>query len=172
MLPVSILILSRNSLILIHPPDLAEGVKNTTTVFDQDGLDRIRLTRFIAIDGIVRPFSQREALGQFWLKTVDDGKYFNEDYIAHLELSNKELIVMLTYNHIMLVRAKKLRTEWDMKLSDIMTIRKEKTGMAIVLKSNVNGPYIPIAEESGRNWLYKQIEVAVNAFNDKYNAKG
>ena len=72
----------------------------------------------------------------------------------------------------MLVRAKKLRTEWDMKLSDIMTIRKEKTGMAIVLKSNVNGPYIPIAEESGRNWLYKQIEVAVNAFNDKYNAKG
>lgn len=132
----------------------------------------MRLTRFIGFDGIVRPFSQREALGQFWLKTVDDGKYFNEDYIAHLELSNKELIVLLTYNHIMLVRAKKLRTEWDMKLSDIMTIRKERTGMAIVLKSNVNGPYIPISEESSRNWLYRQIEVAVNAFNDKYNAKG
>ena len=152
--------------------DLAEGVKNTTTVFDAEGLDRIRLTRYIALDGIVRPYSQREALGQFWLKTLDDGKYFNEDYIAHLEVSNKEMLVMLTYNHIMLVRAKKLRTDWDIKLTDIMTIRKEKTGMSIVLKGGTNGPYIPVSEESSRNWLYKQIEIAVNAFNDKYNAKG
>jgi vacuolar protein sorting-associated protein 13A/C len=151
---------------------LAEGVKNTTTVFDAEGLDRIRLTRFIGLDGIVRPFSQREALGQFWLKTLDDGKYFNEDYIAHLELQNKEMLVMLTYNHIMLARAKKLRSEWDIKLTDIMTIRKERTGMAITLKGGLNGPFIPVSEESSRNWLYKQIEVAVNAFNDRYNAKG
>ena len=96
---------------------------------------------------------------------------------------------MLTYNHIMLVRAKKLRTEWDIKLTDIMTIRKERTGMAITLKGGTNGefmissgptmltmfdsgPFVPVSEESSRNWLYKQIEIAVNAFNDKYNAKG
>ena len=45
--------------------NMAEGVKNTTTVFDQEGLDRVRLARFIGLDGIVRPYSQREALGQF-----------------------------------------------------------------------------------------------------------
>ncbi|KAH0077924.1 vacuolar protein sorting-associated protein 13, partial [Aureobasidium melanogenum] len=54
--------------------NMAEGVRNTTTVFDQEGLDRVRLTRFIGQDGIVRPYSQREALGQFWLKTLDNGK--------------------------------------------------------------------------------------------------
>ena len=151
---------------------MAEGVRNTTTVFDQEGLDRVRLTRFIGMDGIVRPYAQREALGQFWLKTCDDGKYFNEDYIAHLELQNKDLLVMLTYNRIMLVRAKKLKSEWDIKLNDIQTISKERSGMGVTLKGGTNGPFIPVAEEESRNWLYKQIAVAVNAFNDKYNAKG
>ena len=147
-------------------------MRNTTTVFDQEGLDRVRLTRFIGQDRIVRPFSQREALGQFWLKTVDDGKYFGEDYIAHLDLPGKDMMVMLTYNRIMLVRSKKLRTEWDIKLTDVVTIRKERTGMGITLKGGTNGPFIPVTDESSRNWLYKQIEIAVNAFNDRYNAKG
>ncbi|KZF24832.1 vacuolar protein sorting-associated protein 13 [Xylona heveae TC161] len=151
---------------------VAEGVRNTTTVFDQEGLDRVRLTRFIGQDGIVRPYSQREALGQFWLKTLDNGKYFTEDYIAHLELSGKELFVMLTYNRIMLVKAKKLQTEWDVPLKDIQTISKERTGLCITLKGGTNGPFVPVQDESSRNWIYRQIAIAVNAYNDKWNAKG
>ena len=141
--------------------NVAEGVRNTTTVFDAEGLDRVRLTRFIGMDGIVRPYAQREALGQFWLKTVDDGKYFNEDYIAHLELPGKDMLVMLTYDRIMLVRAKKLKMEWDIKLTDVQTISKERTGMSIGLKGGTNGPFIPVQEESSRNWLYKQIAVGM-----------
>ncbi|KAF2471810.1 vacuolar protein sorting-associated protein 13 [Lindgomyces ingoldianus] len=152
--------------------NMAEGVRNTTTVFDQEGLDRVRLTRFIGQDGIVRPYSQREALGQFWLKTLDNGKYFNEDYIAHLELQGKEKLVMLTYNGIMLVRTKKLQMEWDVPLKDIQTISKERTGMSIVLKGGTNGPFVPVVEEGARNWFYKQVAVAVNAWNDRWNAKG
>ncbi|TIA11816.1 vacuolar protein sorting-associated protein 13 [Aureobasidium pullulans] len=169
--------------------NMAEGVRNTTTVFDQEGLDRVRLTRFIGQDGIVRPYSQREALGQFWLKTLDNGKYFHEDYIAHMELSSgsgsqstqtrtkstsaeSPRMVMLTYNGIMLVQTKKLVTEWDVPLKDIQTITKERTGMSIVLKGGNNGPFVPVADEQSRNWLYRQVAIAVNAYNDKYNAKG
>ena len=147
-------------------------MRNTTTVFDAEGLDRVRLTRFVGLDGIIRPYSQREALGQFWLKTLDDGKFFHEDYIAHLELPGKDMLVMLTYNQIMLVRSKKLKTEWDIKLNEIQTISKERTGMAVTLKGGTNGPFMPVQDESSRNWLYKQIAIAVNAFNEKYNAKG
>lgn len=139
--------------------NVAEGVRNTTTVFDAEGLDRVRLSRFIGMDGIVRPYAQREALGQFWLKTMDDGKYFNEDYIAHLQLPGKDMVVMLTYDRIMLVREKKLTMEWDIKLTDIQTISKERTGMSIGLKGGTNGPFIPVQEEDSRNWLYKQIAV-------------
>ncbi|KAK6371770.1 Vacuolar protein sorting-associated protein 13 [Exophiala oligosperma] len=152
--------------------NVAEGVRNTTTVFDAEGLDRVRLTRFIGMDGIVRPYSQREALGQFWLKTADDGKFFNEDYIAHLELEGRDMMVVMTYDRILMIRTKKLRMEWDVKLTDIQTISKERTGMSIGLKGGANGPFIPVTDEGSRNWLYKQIAIAVNAFNDKYNAKG
>ena len=152
--------------------NLAEGVRNTTTVFDQEGLDRVRLTRFIDMDGVVRPYAQREALGQFWLKTLDDGKYFNESYLCHLELPGQDLMVMLSYDRILMVKAKKLRTEWDIKFTEVVTIRKERTGISIVLKGNVNGPFVPISEESSRNWMYKQIAVAVNAFNDRIHGSG
>lgn len=152
--------------------NMAEGVRNTTTVFDQEGLDRVRLTRFTGRDGIIRPYNQREALGQFWLKTLDNGKYFHEEYIAHLELSNKELLVMLTYQYILMVRTKKLQTEWEVKLGDVKSIVKERTGLSIVLKGGSQGPFIPAAEEEARNWLYKQVAVAVNAYNEKWNAKG
>lgn len=177
--------------------NMAEGVRNTTTVFDQEGLDRVRLTRYIGRDGIVRPYSQRESLGQFWLKTLDNGKYFHEEYIAHLELQSgaggnnnaaaqqpsrgsgradtqagTPRLVMLTYNAIMLVQTKKLTTEWEVLLKDIQTISKERTGMSIVCKGGNNGPFIPVADEQSRNWLYKQVAIAVNAFNDRWNAKG
>lgn len=139
--------------------NVAEGVRNTTTVFDAEGLDRVRLTRFIGMDGIVRPYSQREALGQFWLKTADDGKYFNEDYIAHLELEGKDMMVMLTYNRVLMIRMRKLRMEWDVKLTDVQTISKERTGISIGLKGGANGPFIPVPDEGSRNWLYKQIAI-------------
>ena len=111
------------------------------------------------MDGIVRPYSQREALGQFWLKTCDDGKHFNEEYIAHLELEGKEMLVMITYDRVLMIRAQKLRTIWEVKLTDVSSISKERTGMSISLKLGANGPFIPIKDEGSRNWLYKQIAI-------------
>ncbi len=66
---------------------------------------------------------------------------------------------MLTYNRIMLVKSKKLKMEWDIRLNDIQTISKERTGMSVTLKGGTNGPFIPVADESSRNWLYKQIAI-------------
>jgi vacuolar protein sorting-associated protein 13A/C len=150
--------------------NVSEGIRNTTTVFDGDGLDRVRLPRFIGTDGIVRPYSQREALGQFWLKQLDSGKYFNEQYIAHLELPREDVVVMLTYSRIMLIKSKKLTSEWDVPLKDIQTISKERTGLSLTLRGGTNGPFIPVAEESSRNFLYRKIGVAVGEFNKKYKA--
>ncbi|KAK6541287.1 hypothetical protein TWF694_008645 [Orbilia ellipsospora] len=146
--------------------NVTEGIRNTTTVFDAEGLERVRLTRYIGRDGIVRPYSQREALGQFWLKQLDNGKYFEEDYIAHLELPGEDVVVMLTYGRIMLVKSKKLVCEWDVPLKDLQTISMEKTGISLSLRGGVTGPFIPCTDTS-RQFLYNKIALAVNNFNSK-----
>ena len=148
--------------------NVSEGIRNTTTVFDGSELDRVRLTRFIPSDGIVRPYNQRESLGQFWLKQVDNGKYFNEEYIAHLELPREDMVVMVTYSRILLIRSRRLTTEWDVPLKDVQTIAKERTGMSIVLRGGQNGPFIPVGEESGRAFLYRMVAVAVEEFNRRF----
>lgn len=150
--------------------NVSEGIRNTTTVFDADGLDRVRLTRYIGTDGVVRPYNQREALGQFWLKQLDNGKYFDEIYLAHLELPREDVVVMLTYTRIMLVKAKKLTSEWDVPLRDVATISKERTGLSLTLRGGTNGPFIPIADEGSRNWLYTKAGVAVGEFNKRFRA--
>ncbi|ETS80937.1 hypothetical protein PFICI_08466 [Pestalotiopsis fici W106-1] len=154
--------------VLDFASNVSEGVRNTTTVFDGSELDRVRITRFIPSDGVVRPYNQREALGQSWLKQVDNGRYFNEEYIAHLELPREDMVVMVTYSRILLIRSRRLTTEWDVSLKDVQTIAKERTGLSIVLRGGTNGPFIPIGEESGRTFLYRMVAVAVEEFNRRF----
>ncbi|KAJ8122891.1 hypothetical protein ONZ43_g1029 [Nemania bipapillata] len=148
--------------------NVSEGIRNTTTVFDGSELDRVRIARFVPADGIVRPYNQREALGQSWLKQVDNGKYFNEDYIAHIQLPREDMVVMVTYSRILLIRSRRLSTEWDVPLQDVQTIAKERTGLSIILRGGTNGPFIPIGEESGRTFLYRMVAVAVEEFNRRF----
>ncbi|KAI1260817.1 vacuolar protein sorting-associated protein 13 [Xylariaceae sp. FL1019] len=148
--------------------NVSEGIRNTTTVFDGSELDRVRIARFVPADGIVRPYNQREALGQFWLKQVDNGKYFNEEYIAHLELPREDMVVMVTYSRILLIRSKRLTTEWDVPLKDVQTIAKERTGLSIILRGGTNGPFVPVGEESGRTFLYRMVAIAAEEYNRRF----
>lgn len=147
---------------------VSEGVRNTTTVFDSDAIDRVRYTRFIGKDGVVRPFSQREAVGQSWMKLSNNGKYFNDHYLAHLNMSGDDKVVLVTYNRIMLLSIVKLVTEWEVQYQDLQTIAMERTGLALILRGGVQGPFIPISDASSRRFLYKEIGIAVNEFNKKH----
>ena len=65
----------------------------------------------------------------------------------------------------MMVKSKKLYSEWDVLLHQVSTIEKEKTGIVLYLRGNRQGPFIPVVDESSRQFLYKKIELAVNSFN-------
>ncbi|CVK92053.1 related to vacuolar protein sorting-associated protein VPS13 [Fusarium mangiferae] len=150
--------------------NVSEGIRNTTTVFDGQELDRTRYPRYIPQDGIVRPYNPREALGQYWLKQVDNGRYFDEQYIGHLELPKEDMVVMITYARILLIRSRRLTSEWDVPLKDVQTIAKERTGVSLALRGGANGPFIPIGEGSERGFLYKMIGVAVEEFNRRFRS--
>jgi vacuolar protein sorting-associated protein 13A/C len=96
---------SPTPLLTDHHFNSMTGVRNTTTVFDNPARDRVRLPRLVQPDGILvvsevlkvssvvlnvsifQPYSQREALGQYWLKDVENGRYRKEYYVAHISSS-------------------------------------------------------------------------------------
>ncbi|KAK9477512.1 hypothetical protein V1514DRAFT_282762 [Lipomyces japonicus] len=145
--------------------NVSEGIRNTTTVFDNDGIDRVRLPRFIGREMIVKPYSQREAIGQVWLKQVNEGDYFNEEYVAHMALPGEELVVIVTYTRILLMHTRRMQTQWDVRFDQLQTVSLEKGGIAMTLWGGVQGPFIPIADESSRQFLYNRIGNAVEEYN-------
>ncbi|KAK9457717.1 hypothetical protein V1511DRAFT_185294 [Dipodascopsis uninucleata] len=145
--------------------NVSEGIRNTTTVFDSDGIDRVRLPRFIGRDMIVKPYSQREAIGQLWLKQVNEGDYFNEEYVAHMALPGEELVVIVTYTRILLMHTRRMTTQWDVQYDQLQTVSMEKGGIALVLWGGIQGPFIPIGDESARQFLYNKIGMAVEEYN-------
>ncbi|RDW42663.1 hypothetical protein B0I73DRAFT_150485 [Yarrowia lipolytica] len=148
--------------------NISEGIKNTTTVFDPNAISRIRATRYLSYDGIVRPYSQTEAVGQTWLKLIDGGTFFNDKYLAHVEIAGTEKAVILTFNRIIMFHTVNMESYWTVKLEKIDTITMEKTGLALKLLEDVPGPFIPIPDPSNRKFFYHKIAVAVQEFNIKH----
>lgn len=145
--------------------NVTEGIRNTTTANDTNMIERVRYPRYIGSDGLLKPYSLREAIGQHWLKDVDGGKYMNDTYIAHCHVQNDERVAMLTTNRVMLIRTRKLSVEWQEPFTEIQTIKREPTGIAIYLRSMSWEPFLIISDKHSREDFFKKIEEAVIKYN-------
>lgn len=144
--------------------NVSEGIRNTTTVFDGEKLDRIRLPRYINPDEVVKPYNEREAQGQFWMHGIDGGIYWNHTYLAHLLLPGDEMAVLVTLKDIILFDIKTLQSRWVVRFDQVKSISVESTGLTIELK-NRKGPFIPIPDRKNRTYLYQKIGIAVKEYN-------
>jgi len=148
--------------------NVTEGIRNTTTVFDQSSIDKVRLPRLIPYDKVLRIYNEREALGQFWLKNLENGRFFDDYYIAHLALSGEkeeDLMVILTTAAIILAKVTKLKVMWHVPLRDLQTISLEPNGISLVLREGARGPFLALPEQESRLWLFTHIERVVNSHN-------
>ncbi|KAH9250730.1 hypothetical protein BASA81_011446 [Batrachochytrium salamandrivorans] len=145
--------------------NVSEGIKNTTTVFDTE-LDRQRLPRFIGKDKILQPYDHREALGQSWLKSIENGRYFHEHYIAHLEIRIDDLVAVVTESRVLMARIKKLRIEWDISFEELQVIRPEAGGLALIAKARhvAKARMIPFPDASSMEWFREVLEGAFMSF--------
>ncbi|OZJ06276.1 hypothetical protein BZG36_00800 [Bifiguratus adelaidae] len=139
------------------------GIRNTAV--DTNDIDRVRLPRFIGKEGILKPYDAREAQGQSWLRELTGGKYFDEEYLGHCEVQGPDLVVLLTYARIMLIRTRNLVIEWEEMFQQIQTIKLERTGIALYLRGGVPAEFILITNKRERESFFKKIEEAVLKFN-------
>jgi len=146
--------------------NVTEGIRNTTTVNDAI-IDRVRPPRHIGADGILRQYSVREAQGQLWLKMAEGGQYSTENYIAHCEVQDQEVVAILTDSSIMLVKTRRLTVDWREPFTEIQTIKCEPTGIAIYLRSRAWEPFIIISDKRSREQFFSQIETTVTRWSRK-----
>ncbi|RCK56101.1 Vacuolar protein sorting-associated protein 13 [Candida viswanathii] len=144
--------------------NVSEGIRNTTTVFDGEGLDKVRLPRYVNPKGVIKPYSQREAQGQYWLNNIDGGVYYSQEYVAHLLLPGEEMAVLLTYKLIVLFDINTLISKWVIHFEQIKAISVEPTGIIIDLHEK-KGPFVPIPDRSNRVFLSKKLQVAIEEYN-------
>jgi vacuolar protein sorting-associated protein 13A/C len=145
-----------------------EGIRNTTTVFDQGEIERARLPRFISADGVLRPFSAREALGQSWLKEIKEGAYFHESYVAHLDVPGDDAIAILSNNRVIFAQLRKLKQIWGISFEELQSVSAEPNGIAFTYRDGKAGPFLPISDAQGRQWFFKAIGKVVVAYNNAH----
>jgi vacuolar protein sorting-associated protein 13A/C len=88
--------------------------------------------------------------------------------LAHLTMTRDDIVVLVTFSRIIMMSTVKLSTEWEICFQDLQTIVMERTGLSLILRGGVQGPFIPIKEPDDRRYLYSQISIAVTEFNRKH----
>ncbi|KAJ3190846.1 hypothetical protein HDU82_003802, partial [Entophlyctis luteolus] len=136
------------------------GVRNTTTVFDKE-LEKIRLPRFVSKDGILTPYDSREALGLKLLKGLENGRYFKDEYFAHLDLRTDDLIVFVTNNRVMLAKARSGKLEWEITYNDLQLVRIDNGGITLIKKGGqqARARIIPCPDQASAQKVFSKLEM-------------
>ncbi|KAJ3408710.1 hypothetical protein HDV05_004781 [Chytridiales sp. JEL 0842] len=113
--------------------NVSEGIKNTTTVFDKE-IEKIRLPRHISRDGILTAYDAREALGLKWLKSIENGKYFHEEYYSHLELKLEDLVIFVTDKRVLMAKMSVGRTDWEIPFHELQLVFMDNGGITLIKK--------------------------------------
>ncbi|KAI0308206.1 hypothetical protein B0F90DRAFT_1833497 [Multifurca ochricompacta] len=146
--------------------NLSEGVRNTTTVFDRPARERVRLPRHVLPDRVLVPFSEREALGQYWLKDLDNGTYRQEFYVAHINLPSGDSVTLVTADRVLMFGTKKLRLNWDLPLAQVQRVINEDDGIRFAHKMGKDHDrFLPMEDRKSQAWFYEQIAGVVKSFN-------
>jgi vacuolar protein sorting-associated protein 13A/C len=138
----------------------------------------------IAVKCDFQPFSDRSAIGQYWLKDLDNGAYRQESYVAHIsmlipssslpyfrlyqptDLPGGDGVALLTAERMLVFGTKKLRLNWDLPLAQVLRVINEDHGIRFVHKAgNDRDKYVVIDDQKSQAWFYEQIAGVVKSFN-------
>ncbi|KAF9459895.1 vacuolar protein sorting-associated protein 13 [Collybia nuda] len=153
--------------------NVSEGIRNTTTVFDSPDRERVRYPRHVSPDGVLRPYSSREALGQYWMKDLNNGAYRQEAYVAHINCSGGDNVVLLTASRVLSFWSRKLRLDWELPFTQVQGVTIEDTGIRFAHKSGKeNDKFAFIPDKASQSWFFGQVALVVKSFNAQKRMNG
>ncbi|KAI8888651.1 hypothetical protein K501DRAFT_320796 [Backusella circina FSU 941] len=109
---------------------VTQGIRNTATD-DTNLIDRTRYPRYMASDGILKPYDKNESMGRYCLKEVEEGKYANEEYISFCQSIDTTRVTVLTSQRILLIQPRTLNLERQVALNTIKKIEQKMDSIDI-----------------------------------------
>ncbi|AMD21022.1 HEL259Cp [Eremothecium sinecaudum] len=150
--------------------NVSEGIRNTTTMMDGGNIDRVRLPRHIGLEKVIKPYNQREAQGQFWLKTANGGQFLYDQYVGHLVLRREGNVVLVSLSRIIRISLSTREVIHQANFTDVAGIRLSKNGLHVVLRNPMNNQlFFACTDAEERRYLYNIVAVAVTEFNQRYD---
>ncbi|KAG7450519.1 vacuolar protein sorting-associated protein 13 [Guyanagaster necrorhizus] len=153
--------------------NVSAGVRNTTTVFDSPERDRVRLPRLVPSDGVLIPYSSRDAMGQYWMRDLNNGIYRKESYVAHFNSPGSDNVVLLTASRVLSFWSKRLRLDWDLPFTEVQGVTVEDTGIRFAHKAGKeHDKFVFIPEKSSQSWFFDRVAGVVRTFNLRRRMEG
>ncbi|KAG8772541.1 hypothetical protein FRC15_002658 [Serendipita sp. 397] len=143
----------------------ATGVRNTATMFDPPDRGRFRIPRHVPFDGVLKSYSSREAIGQQWLREVDDGHFKHHVYVAHIESEPNRQVCLLTSTAVICAWTNKLRLCWEASFSEVGTVSLEENGIRVLDRKREEIGFIIITEQADREWFYGEVSKVIGSHN-------
>jgi vacuolar protein sorting-associated protein 13A/C len=138
----------------------------------------------MAVNWDLQPFSERAALGQYWLRDLDNGTYRRESYVAHIsmpspcgalhwphlhqtiDLPGGDGVALLTAGRVLTFNTKRLRLKWDLSLTQVQRVINEDQGIHFAHKvDKEHDKYLVVEDKRSQAWFYEQIAGVVKSFN-------
>jgi vacuolar protein sorting-associated protein 13A/C len=97
-----------------------EGIKNTTTYFDEKSKAPIRPSRYFPPDKLVTTYHLENSAGQQILKTVEPAEYRKEHYVSHMAV--KEACVLATTARLLFLEQQVLQfgNVWNVEWAEVL----------------------------------------------------
>ncbi|KAF5314046.1 hypothetical protein D9611_006808 [Ephemerocybe angulata] len=148
--------------------NVSEGIRNTTTVFDNPDRDRVRMPRLIPADGVLKSYSAREAMGQYWMKDLNNGAYRKELYVAHINSPGGDNVVLLTQSKVISFYSKRLRLDWELPFTQIQGVTAEDNGIRFAHRlGREHDKFAVIPDKASQTWFFNQVATVVKQFNTR-----
>jgi len=115
---------------------------------------------------VSQPYSAREALGQFWMKDLDNGVYASEVYVAHINTPEGDNVVLLTSSRVLSLWSKKLQLNWDLPFTMVRGVTVEDTGIRFAHRAGKDhDKFVFVPNKSSQSWFFGEVAAVVKAYN-------
>ncbi|RKP11114.1 hypothetical protein THASP1DRAFT_27093 [Thamnocephalis sphaerospora] len=152
--------------------NLTEGIRNTTTMFDDHAIDRERPPRHVGSDKVLRVYNRHEAVGQDLLWNGNAGALAQENYVAHIELDDSHMVLILAETRLVSINSKRLSVDQNVAFLNLRDAKTDGRGtLCTTLRDGRAGPAFSAfstASPEDMVQLKQQLDDALSAWNQKH----